>query len=279
MKRILLYLQVFSSLSAWCCSLGWVLLRWQCRPSLWFCPPFYSNGNESLLSGALSSLLSSSFLSLDLPLLFVCVQLHKAQRWAVGGQTGSHQAAEEPVRHQRPHRHGHRAPSVPQTQSAGPHRQLQPCLHQLSALWQAFAEQPGAQRAWQTLAAGGGASVWGGALLNIRHTCGPARARTPRLCRGTALIAGWATLSVIGNPLSNGFSCSAVGAWRQHGWWTLAQPFLFRWGSWSHARQLRLAYFKWLVSGVFCPNSWSSEKFLCMSLKADECSFACITLI
>lgn len=42
----LLFRQVFSFLWGWCCSLGWVLLRWRCRPSLWFCPPFYSNGNE-----------------------------------------------------------------------------------------------------------------------------------------------------------------------------------------------------------------------------------------
>lgn len=38
--------QVYSSPLVWCYSHGWALLRWHCHRSLWFCPHFYSNGNE-----------------------------------------------------------------------------------------------------------------------------------------------------------------------------------------------------------------------------------------
>lgn len=38
--------QVFSFPLVWCYSHGWALLRWRCHLSLWFCPPFFSNGNE-----------------------------------------------------------------------------------------------------------------------------------------------------------------------------------------------------------------------------------------
>lgn len=41
-------LQVCSSLSAWCCSRGWAPLPWRCHPSLLFCPPSCSNGDETL---------------------------------------------------------------------------------------------------------------------------------------------------------------------------------------------------------------------------------------
>lgn len=41
--------QVCFFLLVWCYSRGWALLRWRCHLFLWFCPRFYSSGNEIVL--------------------------------------------------------------------------------------------------------------------------------------------------------------------------------------------------------------------------------------
>lgn len=64
----LIYLQGCSFPSAWCYSRGWARLPWRCHPSLWFCPHFYSNGNE------IFGVLLKYFVS---PVCFPFVLIHK----------------------------------------------------------------------------------------------------------------------------------------------------------------------------------------------------------
>lgn len=78
----------------WCYSHGWVLLRWHCLRSLWFCPPSYSNGNQLFDVNV--------FLYLYAPYVFMClsppylcvVTLSPVQRsWRPGWVTAGGRAA------------------------------------------------------------------------------------------------------------------------------------------------------------------------------------------